>query len=727
MPSTRIPTDNGPTAACTVLSPGSHAADEENGNGKGRSRLEPMDTIFVKNVRERGPAHQAGLCTGKDNMCVNEKERDGRMSVGRTSLSSPPLSHKPPIPQQDVCVWVWGLPDLPSPDLTHQDIPLLEACVWGGSESVLELCIMPKDEDVLQLAYSQDAYLRGNEPYTGGARNLPVPPPLCYAPRAKSQPPAGAPAPMGQNQLDNWSRWAGSSSPSSPLDNRSAVGSPASWQEGRGGEPGGMGHSSPPHRTEEIQYGVTGQQPTGQTRGRSYSSSSSSGGPLSSPLHVHYVNHNAATATTASSQPRKVSQAWASPPQPSPSRSQHCQQALSEWYYSQAAEQRQGRSGSMHQRHRSYSQDRLCETGPGCHRRGPGGWPHSASQDTLMLLQQSGPGPHGDPSWTYGDWEGARDRSHPSYGSRARSENLLVQYDRYGHSLEMLESPRFERPAWLQQAPQQAPRTEAYQRKGNHYGVAPAPSMGRQAQPHHKNHSQPQPHSQSHTQPQPQQPAPQSRRLPTGQSLDDQPVGYRSYSPSFYRKTGRIMQQPSFRDPSYLGPHLSWAPTPKTSPPEGVVPSVPSPLASTTPEPLDRAYHPTNHERGAVEGQVEVVAQTQEVKLRQKPPTGRRSAHAMRHPHYTLPVDGTEPPVFPPDPHDAVPAPRPSGEGAPRRTNGNLAPLSVEDDAMASIPFIGKHLHHHTLLLLFLSLPLHVTCRPNRSHFRLRHKHSPPD
>ena len=77
---------------------------------------------------------------------------------------------------------------------------------------------------------------------------------------------------MGQNQLDNWSRWAGSSSPSSPLDNRSAVGSPASWQEGRAGEPGGVGHSSPAHRTEEIQYGMTGQQPMGQTRGRSYSS-----------------------------------------------------------------------------------------------------------------------------------------------------------------------------------------------------------------------------------------------------------------------------------------------------------------------------------------------------------------------------------------------------------------------------------------------------------------------
>lgn len=35
------------------------------GAGPPRSRLEPMDTIFVKNVREDGPAHQAGLRTGE--------------------------------------------------------------------------------------------------------------------------------------------------------------------------------------------------------------------------------------------------------------------------------------------------------------------------------------------------------------------------------------------------------------------------------------------------------------------------------------------------------------------------------------------------------------------------------------------------------------------------------------------------------------------------------------
>lgn len=40
--------------------------------GYQKGRLEPMDTIFVKNVREKGPAHQAGLCTGNENICCRD-------------------------------------------------------------------------------------------------------------------------------------------------------------------------------------------------------------------------------------------------------------------------------------------------------------------------------------------------------------------------------------------------------------------------------------------------------------------------------------------------------------------------------------------------------------------------------------------------------------------------------------------------------------------------------
>ncbi|XP_077350950.1 rho GTPase-activating protein 23 isoform X2 [Festucalex cinctus] len=612
--------------------------DEENGNGKGyqKGRLEPMDTIFVKNVREKGPAHQAGLCTGDRLVKVN-----GESVLGKTY---------------------------------SQVIALIQ-----NSESVLELSIMPKDEDVLQLAYSQDAYLTGNEPFSGGAENLPPPPPLCY-PRAKNMSPAGAPpaAPIGQNQLDNWSRWPGSPSPSSPLDNRATVCSPASWQDGRSVELGGVGHSSPAHRTEEIQYGMTGQQPQGQTRGRSYSSSSS-GGPLSSPLQVHYPNHHHG-ANSTQAQPRKSSgSAWTSPPLPHPGhvRSERCQEALSEWYHNQVPE-RSGRN--MQTRQRSYSQDRLSESRR--HLQRAGGWPHSASQDTLLQAQQSGPGPHGEPYWC-GEW--GPDRGHPASNyTRTRSENLLMQFDSHGRSLEMLDrasaglaSSRCER--W-HQPPKPPPRTDVQQRHGGLYPATQAPQVPRPSQPHSKHTAQ------THSPPQPQQAPPKSRRLPPGQSMDDQPVGYRSYSPSFYRKTGRIMQQAhSFRDPSYSGPHLNWNTTPKTSPPEGApAVSAATPLASTPPESQERAYRPTNHERGSAE----VPVPTQEVVMRQKPPSGRRNAHGMRHPHYALPMDGLEPSLFSPEAPESTATSSSSGDTVPFKANGNL--VSLEDDSLASIPFIDE-------------------------------------
>ncbi|KAM9308058.1 rho GTPase-activating protein 21 [Gastrophryne carolinensis] len=119
--------------------------DEENGNraGRQRNRLEPMDTIFVKQVKENGPAHLGGLCTGDRIIKVN-----GESIIGKTY---------------------------------SQVIALIQ-----NSDSTLELSVMPKDEDILQLAYSQDAYRKGNDSFSGKADNIPEPPPICY-PRRKSQ------------------------------------------------------------------------------------------------------------------------------------------------------------------------------------------------------------------------------------------------------------------------------------------------------------------------------------------------------------------------------------------------------------------------------------------------------------------------------------------------------------------------------------------------------------
>ncbi|CAL8321370.1 unnamed protein product [Boreogadus saida] len=76
------------------------------------NRLEPMDTIFVKQVKEGGPANGAGLCTGDRIVKVN-----GESIIGKTY---------------------------------SQVIALIQ-----NSDASLELCVMPKDEDILQL-FSRD-------------------------------------------------------------------------------------------------------------------------------------------------------------------------------------------------------------------------------------------------------------------------------------------------------------------------------------------------------------------------------------------------------------------------------------------------------------------------------------------------------------------------------------------------------------------------------------------
>uniref|UniRef100_A0A8C5A9R5 Rho GTPase activating protein 21b n=1 Tax=Gadus morhua TaxID=8049 RepID=A0A8C5A9R5_GADMO len=123
------------------------------------NKIEPMDTIFVKQVKEGGPGHGAGLCTGDRLVKVN-----GASILGKTY---------------------------------SEVIALIQ-----DSGSFLELCVMPKDEDILQLAYCQDAYQRSHNPYSGNACHIPEPPPLCY-PRVDCKPPAmaqatDAPPPSGQ-------------------------------------------------------------------------------------------------------------------------------------------------------------------------------------------------------------------------------------------------------------------------------------------------------------------------------------------------------------------------------------------------------------------------------------------------------------------------------------------------------------------------------------------------
>lgn len=79
------------------------------------SDLEPMDTIFVKHVKDDSPAHKAGLNPGDRIVSVN-----GESVTGKTY---------------------------------SQVIALIQS-----SDSSLKLLVVPKDEDILQMAYQNTAY-----------------------------------------------------------------------------------------------------------------------------------------------------------------------------------------------------------------------------------------------------------------------------------------------------------------------------------------------------------------------------------------------------------------------------------------------------------------------------------------------------------------------------------------------------------------------------------------
>lgn len=481
-------------------------------------------------------------------------------------------------------------------------------------------------------AYCQDAYLKGHEPYKGEAQNLPDPPPVCY-PRSKIQPTAML---MGQKPVDNWNCWPDSVIPSSLLDNHCHLDSRVARVDELAGS----------HQGEDASV-------VAQIRGRSYSLA----GKVGSPLQFHFTNHQAAIAS-------------ASQTQLGLSKSKLCQQALSDWYYSQTTE----RLGlTMPPRHRSFSQDRLVEvTSALNHQRV--GWPHSSSQDTL-LLQSS------NPYWK--EW----DISRKSISSRASSGNSPGSaYICHSRSMEMLDqtlglvSPCSEKSACLSQA-QTAPfRTDGYQ-QSNYCTMSPVPSPGL---PMALNQQQSTSNSQQ---------VGQSRRLPP-QGQDEQSVGYQSYSPSFYHNAGRLLQAHSFRDPAYTGLHFNWEPAPKASPPNNV-PTVASrtctsPSLHSMSKPPNGISQQTKNEKPLDES--ECVSQTQKVVLRPKLAVGRHTSRALRHPNFSLSVKSPEPHGFRLKPSRGASIAQCS-EDLPQSPNDSLPPVPAEDDSLAYIPYIGWYLH----------------------------------
>ncbi|NXX78615.1 RHG23 protein, partial [Urocolius indicus] len=441
-----------------------------------------------------------------------------------------------------------------------------------NSDDVLELSIMPKDEDILQLAYSQDAYLKGNEPYCGGAQSIPEPPPICYPrktypfqARGTEPPPCPAPDPRAHRPMG----------PSTGPAARSETG------------------SSPTHRPDDPQPGGL-------------------------PLHPPTSHGHPGSATGGHRAP-----GW-----------QECQQALSRWFRSQeprrsASEERRH---AMPPRYRSVSQDRL-----GGSAAAPRGWPHSASHDTLLQPSREG------------------------WAPRARSDHYL---GRYGRSMEALEpsallSSHLDRSAW---PPEKLCRATAAQ-PIPHGSFAPSSSSSSSSS-----------REQAPVQKHPSQPNLQSAADDSGY------IGYRSYSPSFQRRTG-LLHALSFRDPAFGGlPTFSISQRSAAPLSERVVPAIPP---ATGPPQVSAAPREQRPESNRAPEQPE--ERREEVVLRQKPPTGRKMPPPPRQMNFVFAEGVKETDICDP-PLAGGKGERPVAERPGRR----VAPLAAPEDSLASIPFIGE-------------------------------------
>lgn len=238
----------------------------------------------------------------------------------------------------------------------------------------------------------------------------------------------------------------------------------------------------------------------------------------------------------------------------------------------------------------------------------------SASQDRLEDVTAHRP-------WPCSTSQGALSQLGQESWHRARSDDYLSRATRSAEALEpgALVSPRFERCGWASQRP-----------------------------------SARNPGCPSRDLPGPQAPPP-----PGLQGLDDIGyIGYRSYSPSFQRRTG-LLHALSFRDSPFGGlPTFNLA---QSSTP--FLPEASEPPRVFRPEPSTRALEPPTEDR------------RDEVVLRQKPPTGRK---VQLPPARQMNLGfGDE-------------SPEPETSGRRERLGRKVVPLATTEDSLASIPFIGE-------------------------------------
>ncbi|XP_061612013.1 rho GTPase-activating protein 23-like [Phyllopteryx taeniolatus] len=467
-----------------------NAKDEENGNAikkcAKKSHLDAMDTIFVKSIQENSPAHQAGLCTGDRLVKVN-----GESIIGKTYC---------------------------------QVIRLIQ-----NSENNLELSVMPKDEDVLQLvsAYSQETCLRDNGTFLVKDHNLPEPP-LHYC----SANPNSIASQLSHKLHSAFDNWQCRPIPTpSLMDNHHVVASTSNCTR------------SPKDASDNFVTMV-------RHRGRSSL-------PISA-LDFHFANHNAAIASATLPPPRKIGL----PASGHICTYSFCHQALSDWYSCQA-EVAEHPSPC----HRSVPQDCLAVQGL-C--SGPTYAaivsPETKRRETVLCHHQA------HDSYLLGEWSGI---SRP--GSVSCSESLLAAYAKYeynyGRSIETLEKASAIVPLCsdsssklIQEKHQNTAGGHEHQIKRAFHLTVPStlPPCGKQSG--------------------------QPVAEPQKRGVTDELVGYENGSPSMSHETYSLPEHAqTLREPSNCGPHCS--PDSRSSAATSEVEMVTQPQWTTTLIPSEDKTH----------------------------------------------------------------------------------------------------------------------------------------
>uniref|UniRef100_A0A3Q2PW18 Rho GTPase-activating protein 23-like n=1 Tax=Fundulus heteroclitus TaxID=8078 RepID=A0A3Q2PW18_FUNHE len=430
-----------------------------------------MDTIFVKSVKENGPAQQAGLCTG-----------DRLVKVNRESILGKTYS---------------------------EVITLIQ-----NSENLLELTIMPKTEDVLQLVYSHNVNSKGSTLYLGEAQKLTEPPHLCTTATTASstlrQPTSSPPG-----HLDNWP--CRGSSTVSPLDNQI----PATSRSGQ------------PRAPEDSSSNFA---PLWRHQGRA-----------SAALDVfdfHFSNHNAA-----------ITSATLPPPPPPPRRRSSqlatscthsdalCHLALSDWYYSQAqaTEHSPPHYCSISQDY--FAESELCSTPSPGTRSGLTTSADHHRKESFLHHYRAAAAVH-ESSWLRVYGSGSR------AATKSCSESLQAAYAEYEHNYGRSVETLAEATALVSQNYEQAlPNSSITNKREQRSKKTPG---GREHKTAVTTITASPMVSLSHIQLGRQVAEPQKRRLE-----EQELVGYKSSSPSFYHKEGHLPQQAnSFRE--HISPQLYW-------------------------------------------------------------------------------------------------------------------------------------------------------------------------